>query len=129
MQQGLAQLVAATALVLLAMVAGLEVMGLLGLIEAAVATGKIVNLKKGQFLSPPEMGRVVEKAKLAGGTKLLVTERGTIGLHQTQGLGGLGVQIHHAKHEHQAGFGQKTRVVIAGHRVPSHAVGNLYSRD
>ena len=47
------------------------------LIEAAVATGKIVNLKKGQFLSPPEMGRVVEKAKLAGGTKLLVTERGT----------------------------------------------------
>ena len=27
------------------------------LIEAAVATGKIVNLKKGQFLSPAEMGR------------------------------------------------------------------------
>jgi len=47
------------------------------LIEAAVATGKIVNLKKGQFLSPQEMGRVVEKAKLAGGDKLLVTERGT----------------------------------------------------
>jgi 2-dehydro-3-deoxyphosphooctonate aldolase (KDO 8-P synthase) len=35
------------------------------LIEAAVATGKIVNLKKGQFLSPPEMGRVVEKASTA----------------------------------------------------------------
>ena len=47
------------------------------LIEAAVATGKIVNLKKGQFLSPAEMGRVVEKAKLAGGKRLLVTERGT----------------------------------------------------
>jgi 2-dehydro-3-deoxyphosphooctonate aldolase (KDO 8-P synthase) len=47
------------------------------LIEAAVATGKIVNLKKGQFLSPPEMARVVEKARLAGGKKLLVTERGT----------------------------------------------------
>ncbi len=31
------------------------------LIEAAVATGKIVNLKKGQFLSPNEMGRVAEK--------------------------------------------------------------------
>jgi 2-dehydro-3-deoxyphosphooctonate aldolase (KDO 8-P synthase) len=47
------------------------------LIEAAVRTGRIVNLKKGQFLSPLEMGQVVEKAKAAGGTKLLVTERGT----------------------------------------------------
>ena len=47
------------------------------LIEAAVATGKIVNLKKGQFLSPPEMGQVVEKATHAGAKRLLVTERGT----------------------------------------------------
>jgi 2-dehydro-3-deoxyphosphooctonate aldolase (KDO 8-P synthase) len=68
------------------------------LIEAAVATGKIVNLKKGQFLSPNEMGRVAEKAKafwsekiqdssfkLESGNlkletshlKLLLTERGT----------------------------------------------------
>ena len=47
------------------------------LIDAAVATGKIVNLKKGQFLSPAEMGRVAEKAKLAGGRFLLLTERGT----------------------------------------------------
>ena len=47
------------------------------LIEAAVGTGKIVNLKKGQFLSPAEMSRVVEKARLAGGKKLFVTERGT----------------------------------------------------
>lgn len=47
------------------------------LIEAAVATGKIVNLKKGQFLSPQEMGRVVEKAKRAGAKKILLTERGT----------------------------------------------------
>jgi 2-dehydro-3-deoxyphosphooctonate aldolase (KDO 8-P synthase) len=47
------------------------------LIEAAVATGKIVNIKKGQFLSPNEMGRVAEKARLAGGKKILVTERGT----------------------------------------------------
>ena len=34
------------------------------LIEAAVATGQIVNLKKGQFLSPAEMGQVAEKARL-----------------------------------------------------------------
>jgi len=47
------------------------------LIDAAVATGKIVNLKKGQFLSPTEMGRVAEKARLAGGKKILLTERGT----------------------------------------------------
>ena len=47
------------------------------LIEAAVTTGKIVNLKKGQFLSPQEMGRVAEKARLAGGKKFLLTERGT----------------------------------------------------
>jgi len=47
------------------------------LIEAAVLTGQIVNLKKGQFLAPMEMGQVIEKAKAAGGEKLLVTERGT----------------------------------------------------
>jgi 2-dehydro-3-deoxyphosphooctonate aldolase (KDO 8-P synthase) len=47
------------------------------LITAAVRTGRVVNLKKGQFLSPIEMGNVVEKARSAGGTRLLVTERGT----------------------------------------------------
>jgi 2-dehydro-3-deoxyphosphooctonate aldolase (KDO 8-P synthase) len=47
------------------------------LIEAAVATGQIVNIKKGQFLSPGEMTKVVEKARSAGGDKLLLTERGT----------------------------------------------------
>src|SRR5262249_30273735 len=36
-----------------------------------------VNLKKGQFLSPQEMGQVAEKAKAAGGSRLLITERGT----------------------------------------------------
>ena len=47
------------------------------LIHAAVQTGKIVNIKKGQFLSPQEMGQVIAKAKEAGGGKLLITERGT----------------------------------------------------
>jgi 2-dehydro-3-deoxyphosphooctonate aldolase (KDO 8-P synthase) len=36
-----------------------------------------VNLKKGQFLSPTEMGQVVKKARESGGRKLLVTERGS----------------------------------------------------
>jgi 2-dehydro-3-deoxyphosphooctonate aldolase (KDO 8-P synthase) len=47
------------------------------LIEAAAATGKIVNLKKGQFLSPPEMGQVIQKAERGGAKRILVTERGT----------------------------------------------------
>jgi 2-dehydro-3-deoxyphosphooctonate aldolase (KDO 8-P synthase) len=47
------------------------------LIEAAALTGQIVNLKKGQFLSPAEMGQVVEKARRAGAEKILLTERGT----------------------------------------------------
>ncbi len=47
------------------------------LLTAAVATGKIVNVKKGQFLSPAEMGQVARKAAAAGGKKILLTERGT----------------------------------------------------
>src|SRR5581483_7175723 len=47
------------------------------LIETAARTGKIVNLKKGQFLSPAEMGQVAAKAKSAGARKILLTERGT----------------------------------------------------
>jgi 2-dehydro-3-deoxyphosphooctonate aldolase (KDO 8-P synthase) len=47
------------------------------LIDAAARTGIIVNLKKGQFLSPQEMGQVVAKAQSAGAKKILVTERGT----------------------------------------------------
>jgi 2-dehydro-3-deoxyphosphooctonate aldolase (KDO 8-P synthase) len=47
------------------------------LIEAAVRTGRILNLKKGQFLSPAEMGQVVSKARTAGAARILVTERGT----------------------------------------------------
>jgi 2-dehydro-3-deoxyphosphooctonate aldolase (KDO 8-P synthase) len=47
------------------------------LIQAAVCTGRIVNLKKGQFLSPAEMLQVVKKAVDAGATRLLLTERGT----------------------------------------------------
>jgi 2-dehydro-3-deoxyphosphooctonate aldolase (KDO 8-P synthase) len=47
------------------------------LIIAAVKTGRIVNIKKGQFLSPLEMHNVVKKAESAGGRKIAVTERGT----------------------------------------------------
>ncbi len=47
------------------------------LIEAAAVTGQILNIKKGQFLSPAEMGQVVDKARAAGAEQLLLTERGT----------------------------------------------------
>jgi 2-dehydro-3-deoxyphosphooctonate aldolase (KDO 8-P synthase) len=47
------------------------------LIEAAIRTGRIVNIKKGQFLSPAEMGQVVKKAHGLGGRKIVLTERGT----------------------------------------------------
>jgi 2-dehydro-3-deoxyphosphooctonate aldolase (KDO 8-P synthase) len=39
-------------------------------------TGKPVNIKKGQFLSPWEMGNVVEKAKSTGNDSIMVCERG-----------------------------------------------------
>lgn len=47
------------------------------LIQAAVRTGKIVNIKKGQFLAPHDMRQVVTKAAAAGGQMIAVTERGT----------------------------------------------------
>jgi 2-dehydro-3-deoxyphosphooctonate aldolase (KDO 8-P synthase) len=43
---------------------------------AVASAGKPVNLKKGQFLSPTEMHRVVEKARSTGNDRILVTERG-----------------------------------------------------
>src|SRR5262249_2544000 len=45
-------------------------------VVAVANAGKPVNLKKGQFLSPMEMLRVVEKARATGNPDLLVTERG-----------------------------------------------------
>jgi 2-dehydro-3-deoxyphosphooctonate aldolase (KDO 8-P synthase) len=47
------------------------------LIVAAAKTGKMVNVKKGQFLAPWEMKNVVDKAREAGSQRFLLTERGT----------------------------------------------------
>jgi 2-dehydro-3-deoxyphosphooctonate aldolase (KDO 8-P synthase) len=47
------------------------------LLHAAAATGRAVNVKKGQFLSPPEMSNVVAKLEAAGCDRILLTERGT----------------------------------------------------
>jgi 2-dehydro-3-deoxyphosphooctonate aldolase (KDO 8-P synthase) len=47
------------------------------LLRAAAATGKPVNLKKGQFLSPAEAAPAVEKLRQGGASGVVVTERGT----------------------------------------------------
>lgn len=47
------------------------------LITAAANTGKIVNLKKGQFLSPNEMEQVASKVDSMGNNRIILTERGT----------------------------------------------------
>src|SRR5438105_6448998 len=46
------------------------------LLIAAGETGRVVNLKKGQFLSPWEMAKAVEKVKSTGNKKVILTERG-----------------------------------------------------
>jgi 2-dehydro-3-deoxyphosphooctonate aldolase (KDO 8-P synthase) len=47
------------------------------LLAAAARTGRVVNVKKGQFLAPWDMAHVVAKIAAAGGRDVLVTERGT----------------------------------------------------
>jgi 2-dehydro-3-deoxyphosphooctonate aldolase (KDO 8-P synthase) len=47
------------------------------LLLAAAATGRAVNVKKGQFLAPQDMANVVRKAREAGARGVMVTERGT----------------------------------------------------
>jgi 2-dehydro-3-deoxyphosphooctonate aldolase (KDO 8-P synthase) len=47
------------------------------LLAAAGKTGRVVNLKKGQFLSPWEMANAVEKVANTGNEHIILTERGT----------------------------------------------------
>ena len=47
------------------------------LLVAAAATGKVVNIKKGQFLSPLAMQFAVDKVVEAGNDNVMITERGT----------------------------------------------------
>jgi 2-dehydro-3-deoxyphosphooctonate aldolase (KDO 8-P synthase) len=47
------------------------------LICSCAQTGKPVNIKKGQFISPEEMTNAVEKIRSCGNEKILLTERGT----------------------------------------------------
>lgn len=47
------------------------------LLVAAAETGKVVNIKKGQFLSPAAMQFAVQKVQDAGNPQVMITERGT----------------------------------------------------
>ena len=47
------------------------------LLLAAAGTGRVVNVKKGQFLAPPDMQYIINKIVSTGHEKIVVTERGT----------------------------------------------------
>lgn len=47
------------------------------LVKAMANTGKVINIKKAQFLSPAEMGNILQKFEEAGNSQLILTERGT----------------------------------------------------
>ena len=47
------------------------------LLVAAAKTGKIVNIKKGQFLAPEQMAPLVKKVEDSGNNKIMLTDRGT----------------------------------------------------
>ncbi|VBB09277.1 3-deoxy-8-phosphooctulonate synthase [Lucifera butyrica] len=46
------------------------------LVYKAACTGKVINVKKGQFLAPQDMKNVVDKIREAGNERILLTERG-----------------------------------------------------
>ena len=53
------------------------------LLVAAARTGKTVNIKKGQFLAPDDIGNLIEKVVQAGGERIMITERGSsFGYHR-----------------------------------------------
>ena len=47
------------------------------LVQAMARTGKAINIKKAQFLSPAEMGNILHKFEEAGNNQLILCERGT----------------------------------------------------
>jgi 2-dehydro-3-deoxyphosphooctonate aldolase (KDO 8-P synthase) len=47
------------------------------LIDAAARTGRVVNIKKGQFLAPADMRHAIAKVTAAGNDRVIVTERGS----------------------------------------------------
>jgi 2-dehydro-3-deoxyphosphooctonate aldolase (KDO 8-P synthase) len=69
------------------------------LVVAAARTGKPLNIKKGQFMSPADMAHLADKAVQAGNDHVMLTERGT-----TFGYGDLVVDFRSLVTMRQAGF-------------------------
>ena len=69
------------------------------LLQAAGSTGKVVNIKKGQFLAPADMRLAAEKVAVTGNKKILLTERGT-----TFGYNNLVVDMRSLSIMRQSGF-------------------------
>jgi len=52
------------------------------IVVAAAKTGKVVNIKKGQFMAPEDMGAITEKSVQSGNDQIILTERGaSFGYH------------------------------------------------
>ena len=69
------------------------------LLLAAAATGAVVNIKKGQFMSPGDMRHAVDKVEQGGSDRILLTERGT-----TFGFGNLVVDFRGLPQMRQTGY-------------------------
>lgn len=114
------------------------------LLVAAGKTGKPVNIKKGQFMAPWEMGNAVEKVQSTGNKSVLLTERGTFfgynrlvndmtGIPQMQALGGGVPVIMDATHSTQlpgglghATAGQREYVPLLARAATAAGVNGLF---
>jgi len=68
------------------------------LLIAAAKTGKAINIKKGQFLSPEAMKFPIEKVRSAGNQQVMITERGTMFGYQDLVVDFRGVEIMKQNH-------------------------------
>ncbi len=114
------------------------------LLVAAGKTGKPVNIKKGQFMAPWEMGNAVEKVQSTGNKSVMLTERGTFfgynrlvndmtGIPQMQTLGGGVPVIMDATHSTQlpgglghATAGQREYVPLLARAATAAGVNGLF---
>ncbi len=87
------------------------------LLIAAGKTGKVINVKKGQFLAPDDMKYIIDKIKFTGNNKILLTERGTFFGYQN-----LVVDMRSIVIMHNLGY---PVVMDATHSVQIHGSSNV----
>ncbi|HOM79197.1 MAG TPA: 3-deoxy-8-phosphooctulonate synthase [Candidatus Cloacimonas acidaminovorans] len=91
------------------------------LIKTAAVTGRIINIKKGQFMAPEDMKLAAEKASSTGNKQILITERGT-----TFGYHNLVVDFRSFAIMHQFGY---PVVYDVTHSLQRPSVGNYSGGD